>query len=751
MLKIILGKESLLTKHLSLYFKHSKIFSSRTIEDINEIINFINKYDGKIDLIMNNFYPSAHINNIGAKDYLKFYQQSLLYNAQIFANINSKKINKIIYSSSSAVYNSIRKDYHNIDQNNKNLYSSTKIAVENLIYNFCSKNKISFLILRIFNMYSGSDDKFSIVSKLNKAIKEKKKQIQIFNKGENIRDYINVKDVVKLYDFFIKEKNLNNKVYDIGSGKGLKLIDILEYIGKNKFNLKFINKQIDEVDISIANNEYLDKFNFSNIENYFKKNNKSKKKISYYQPYNNNILQDIINEPIIYGTGNAAEQVYRGLLSQHQEVFCFVDDNKTKHNKTFFGKRIISNKELENLSKIKIINKLIIAIPSLSEKKFSEIKKKFSKLVNEISFIPLKTNFKSEIISLTDLINFETEYILGKKKRVINYSSFEEEFKNKNILVTGGAGSIGSQLVRQLLKTSCKRIIAYDNSEIDLFNLKNELKMFKNVKLVLGDINDKEHLQNILKKEKINLIFHAAAYKHVVLLEDNVQSALRNNVFGTLSVLNNAKKLEIPIITISTDKAVRASNVLGLTKRISELLCISYNTGNFSSKVVRFGNVFGSVGSAVPTFINQINNKLPITITNKKAKRFFMTLNDACFLLMSSSKIKNVKNVMILNMGSPIKILKIINSLIFLRKKLEPNYTYVIKEIGLQKGEKLSEELTISKKLIKTKNKDISIAQDPIYNSNDLKKLIEDLKLNFKSPLAITNLMKKFLYKDFKK
>ena len=170
--------------------------------------------------------------------------------------------------------------------------------------------------------------------------------------------------------------------------------------------------------------------------------------------------------------------------------------------------------------------------------------------------------------------------------------------------------------------------------------------------------------------KKVDLIFHAAAYKHVGILQENVNSAIRNNIFGTHSVLLSAKKFSVPIVTISTDKAVRPTSVLGLTKRISEILCLKFNKNNFSSKVVRFGNVFGSVGSAVPTFINQINNRIPITITHKNVKRYFMTLNDACFLLLWSLKIKNAENVLVLNMGKPIKILDIVKSLIDAKKKL---------------------------------------------------------------------------------
>ena len=749
MTTIIIGKESLLTKHLKMQNKKSLVFPSRNNSDLESIINFINSSKSKINLIMNNFYPSAYINQLTSNNYDKFYKQSILFNANLFSKINPKNINKIIYSSSSAVYNSIRKDYQFVDTNNKSLYSSTKIAVENLIYNFCSKNKITFLILRIFNMYSNKDDKFSIVSKLAKSI-NKKNEIKIFNGGENIRDYVHVKDVVKLYQYFIRKKNLKNSVYDIGVGRGIKLIDIIKFIGKNKFKLKKINKSIDEVDVSIASNDYIEKFNFRSLEKYFSKFTKLEKKILiHYEQQNKNLLQDIIEGHIIYGTGNAGKQVYQGFLSQSQKVYCFVDDDKKKHDKYIYGKRIISRKQLEHLSRIKIVKSLIISIPTLTEKKLRNIKETFSQYINEISFVPLKTTLKSEIISLTDLNNIATDEILGKKIKIINYQTFNKNFQNKNILVTGAAGSIGSQLVRQLLNTKSKNIIGYDNSEIDLFNLKNELKSFNQVRFFLGDILDEDLFDYVAKKEKIDLIFHAAAYKHVGILQDNVQSAIRNNIFGTHSVLKVAKKNNIPIVTISTDKAVKPTSILGFTKRLSEILSLKFNDENFSSKVVRFGNVFGSIGSAVPTFINQINNKLPITITNKNVTRFFMTTNEACFLLMSSLKINKPNNVLVLNMGKPIKILDIINSLIKLRKKIEPNYVYEIKEIGLIKGEKMNEQLTIKKKLIKTTNPDINIATDPIYQKDNINNLLLMLKKN-NNPANSTKLMKDFLSKDFK-
>ena len=367
---IIIGKKSLLTKYLTLNNnKNNIVFPARQESDLKNVLDYINNSKTKINLILNNFYPSAYINKITPKKYLNFYNQSIIFNAEMFSKLDVTKINKIIYSSSSSVYNSIRKDYQFKDTNNRSLYSSTKIACENLIYNFASKNNISFLILRIFNMYSDKDDEFSVISKLSDKIKKKKK-IQIYNQGQNIRDYIHVKDVVKLINFFLKKKNLLNNVYDIGVGKGIKLIEILNYIGKDKLKIGFRKENIAEADTSIATNEYLNDFKFRTLENFFSKYRSINKidQISTHQPNTKNLLQDIIDDYIIYGTGNAGKQVYHKLMAQNQKVHCFVDDDKNKKGKIIFDKKIISNKDLFYLSRVKIIKNLIIAIPSSVKK-----------------------------------------------------------------------------------------------------------------------------------------------------------------------------------------------------------------------------------------------------------------------------------------------------------------------------------------------------------------------------------------------
>jgi FlaA1/EpsC-like NDP-sugar epimerase len=460
----------------------------------------------------------------------------------------------------------------------------------------------------------------------------------------------------------------------------------------------------------------------------------------------NNFIKDYI----IYGAGDAGRQIYSSLENINKKVFCFIDDNKQKQSKDLYGKKIISYKKFKNLIKVTKFENLIIAIPSLSNKKFLKIKNYLKNKIPNIEFIPLKNKLKSDFVTIDDLSNLDVSSIIHRKSKLINYKLIQKEYKNKNILITGGCGSIGSQLCRNLLNVKANKIIILDNSEISLFHFKNEMSSFKNVIFYLGDILDKKLVDFIVKKENINIIFHTAAYKHVNILEENIHSAFRNNILGTKSILDVAKNYkEILVITISTDKAVKPKNILGVTKRISELIALSYNEYNLDSRVVRFGNVFGSKGSAIPTFIEQINNKLPITITSRKATRYFMTINEACYLLMLSIKIKKPTNVLIFNMGKPVKIIEVINKLIRIKKKFNKNYNFKIKNIGLKKGEKLNEQLSIFKNLKKTKIKDIKITSDPLYQKNELLILLKLIETNTNINFKMAKL-KFFLKKEIK-
>lgn len=747
MINVIIGEESNLTNALSKELSNKIIFSVRDPKLIKNI-KLLNKYK-KINLIFNNFYPAAKINNLNSSNYADFYKQSLLINSEILGSINKKKIKKIIYTSSSSIYGSVNENFG--DNFNKKIYTSTKIANENLIVGFCKQNVIKFIIARVFNIYGSNTDNFSFISKLVKANKLKKKII-VNNNGDSIRDFIHVKDVAKIYRILLKNNNCNG-VFDIGTGDGVKIREILSFIGNNKIKYKFLHNSTSEIQTSIANVDklkaFLKSYKFISLEHYLRKKLKIRNKnfIKKYLNINQNNIQLATNEKIIYGAGNAGQQALKKLINNNIKVKYFIDDNIYLRGKEVLGVKIISFQELKSLSRKIYIKNILVAIPSLSELKRKKIINKLDKICSNIEFLPNKKNLISNKINLSDIHSLDIDHILNRKQKIFKKKDFSQ-LKNKNILITGAGGSIGSELCKQLSIINAKKIIALDNSEICIYNLEKNFLNYKNIHFVLGDILDLGMLVNTIKKNKVDIVIHAAAYKHVLILEKDLLAAVKNNILGTLRVLDASIKLSCRFVLVSTDKAVKPINNLGITKRIAEIICQSYRQINKSYRIdiVRFGNVFGSVGSAVPLFLEQINNNLPITITNKKVTRYLMTIKEACLLLLSSLKFrKKIKNaVYVLDMGKPILIFDIIKKLIALKKRFNHNLDYKVQEIGLQKGEKMHEELIINKNKKKNINRNIFICSEPEYTFASIQDLI--LKINHK----LNNYNAQGLLKDLK-
>ena len=753
MINIIIGKESILTNALTKQLSSTVIFSSRDSKLIKKI-KLLKKYK-KINLIFNNFYPAAKINNLDHSNYVNFYKQSLLVNSEILENINKTNIKKILYTSSSSIYGSINENFD--DNLNKKIYTSTKIANENLFISFCKQNAIQYIIARVFNIYGSNTDNFSIVSKLIKA--NKLKEILIINNNAvSIRDFIHVKDVAQIYHILLNNNECEG-VFDIGTGQGIQIKDILDFIGKNKIKYKLLENSTNEIQTSIANTDKLKKFlknyKFISLENYLRKEIKIRNtnNIKKYLNLNQNKIQLTTNEKIVYGAGNAGQQALKELINSNIKVTYFVDDNINLHGMEVLGVKIISFEQLKNLSKNIFIKSVLVAIPSLSESKRTEIINKLEKFCSNIEFLPNKRNLISDKINLSDINSLDVNRILNRKQKIFKKKDFIQ-LKNKNILITGAGGSIGSELCKQLNIINARKIIALDHSEISIYNLKKNFVNYQKIYFVLGDILDSTLLKNTIQKYKVDIVVHAAAYKHVSILEKDLLAAVKNNILGTLRVLEASIKLNCRFVLISTDKAVRPINNLGITKRIAEIICQSYRQFNKSYKIdiVRFGNVFGSVGSAVPLFLEQMNNNLPITITNKKVTRYLMTIKEACLLLLSSLKYtRKVNNgVFVLDMGKPILIFDIIKKLIELKKRFNPNLDYRVKEIGLEKGEKMHEELIINKNHKKNISKNIFICSEPKYTFKSVQDLILriNLKLNNCNTLGLLKDFKSFLKKE---
>jgi len=292
-----------------------------------------------------------------------------------------------------------------------------------------------------------------------------------------------------------------------------------------------------------------------------------------------------------------------------------------------------------------------------------------------------------------------------------------------------------------------KRILAFDKSEIGIYNIKKKF-IQSNFKFVLGDINNNNCLKNLKKKYKIDIVFHAAAHKHLNILEENICEAVKNNIFGTLNVIKNFK--ESKVVVISTDKAAKPKSVLGITKRISEVISQNFVDKHSKIIIVRFGNVFASQGSAINLFLKQIQEGGPVTLTNENVERYFMSSSEAANLVLQVSQYEQNRKIFVLNMGKQVKLKTIIEKLIEIHEQKNPYSNIEIKYIGLQKGEKISEKLYLNKIQKSKLNKDILIANEPNYNLLKTNKLINKLEilLNDYKSSNILKEMKLFLKQE---
>ena len=458
---------------------------------------------------------------------------------------------------------------------------------------------------------------------------------------------------------------------------------------------------------------------------------------------NNNIMIIGVNNQTVKLVNNLRQNLDYGLVK------CLLDESGKFKKRELNGVKIYKVSNLYSLIEKFNITEIIIGSKNFSKEKRITL---FNKLENKnirIKNIDLK-RFQNNIIEKSLEIKPSLFEVINRPKIVVNKKIFSEQIRNKNILVTGGGGSIGSELTSEILKHKPKRLYIVDISELNLFNLikrlKNEKKYNrKNLKIILGDCGDLNFLFNIFKNIKINEIYHAAAYKHVNFGEENPYSMIKNNVFGTKNIIDFSVQKNIKNFTfISSDKAVNPKSILGYSKKLGEKLIQNIKFSKLQKKInftiVRFGNVIGSSGSVIPIFLNQIEKKQSLTVTNKKVKRYFMSISEAVQLIINASYY-NTKGIKIfaLDMGEQLNIYDLAKRLIYLsgytlRKKSNPNGDIKIKIIGLKKGEKLSEELVLGNNLKKTKNQKIMLCDEEIKKEN----------LNYKL-LKIKNILNKRL------
>ena len=428
---------------------------------------------------------------------------------------------------------------------------------------------------------------------------------------------------------------------------------------------------------------------------------------------------------IIYGAGKAGQKLAEELKHSDYKLRFFVDDNPKLQNRSIDGMKIISKEKLKKLIKGNKEDLLIIAMPSAQPNRIEQVYDSLKNYFNDIKILPSINKILLNEPFSEQLKDISIEDLLARKPKDLDMKKIKSFIKDKTILITGAGGSIGSELSRQCAKFGAKKILLLDNSEFNLYKIEQELSDKYNVVPIMQDVAKKELIEKTFKKYDIDIVLHAAAYKHVPLVEMNVEEAIINNIIGTKNVIDLAIQYNVSnFVLISTDKAVRPTNVMGATKRVCELYAQNVNSKKTNIVAVRFGNVLGSSGSVVPKFKEQILKGGPVTVTHPEITRYFMLIPEACQLVLQAGAIGKGGEVFILDMGKPVKIVDLAKKMIQMYGK---EGEIEIKFTGLRPGEKLYEELLINDSEKETVYESIFIGKATYYPIEKLNKDIEEL------------------------
>ena len=439
---------------------------------------------------------------------------------------------------------------------------------------------------------------------------------------------------------------------------------------------------------------------------------------------------------LIIGAGSAGRMLIREIETNKKldyQIVGVIDDDKAKRNLIINGCRVLGDtKDIKNIVDSYGVKQIIFAIPSASSQRRKEILSICSDTGCHVKVLPDIGELVHNVAALKQVKRIQIEDLLGRETVKLDNEGISECISGKVILVTGGGGSIGSELCRQIMKYSPKKLVILDIYENNAYDIQMELNAnYPNNKpdVVIASVRDAKRLAEVFSKYKPYMVFHAAAHKHVPLMEDNPGEAIKNNVFGTYNAARCADKAGVSkFILISTDKAVNPTNVMGATKRLCEMIIQSMQTVSKTEfAAVRFGNVLGSNGSVIPLFKRQIENGGPITLTHKEITRFFMTIPEAAQLVLQAANYAKGGEIFVLDMGEPVKIYDLAVNMIKL-SGLKPDEDIEIKVTGLRPGEKLYEELLMNEEgLTNTAHEKIFIGK-PVFEDisiieSDLKKL----------------------------
>lgn len=434
-----------------------------------------------------------------------------------------------------------------------------------------------------------------------------------------------------------------------------------------------------------------------------------------------------LEKVMIIGAGVAGEKVYKEILgskSIYKEVICFIDDEPSKWNRTIHGVSIYGGRDkiIEAVNKYKI-EEIMVAMPSASKRDLIDISNICKETKCKLKKLPGIYQFINEDVHISDLKEVEIQDLLGRDPIKVNLADIMGYVTDKVVMVTGGGGSIGSELCRQIAANKPKQLIIVDIYENNAYDIQLELKHNYpelNLETLIASVRNEVKVNKLFEIYHPDIVYHAAAHKHVPLMEDSPNEAIKNNVFGTLNVARAADKYNAQkFILISTDKAVNPTNVMGATKRLCEMIVQTYNKRSQTEYVaVRFGNVLGSNGSVIPIFKRQIKDGGPVTVTHPDIIRYFMTIPEAVSLVLQAGAYAKGGEIFILDMGEPVRIADMAKNLIKL-SGYEPDVDIKIEYTGLRPGEKLYEELLMEEEgLQDTPNHMIHIGK-PIEMNED--------------------------------
>jgi FlaA1/EpsC-like NDP-sugar epimerase len=437
---------------------------------------------------------------------------------------------------------------------------------------------------------------------------------------------------------------------------------------------------------------------------------------------------------LIIGAGTTGERVLREIRDNPNlklQPIGFLDDNPQKQGKTIHGIAVLGRLEKIN-SFVELFDEILIAVPKSSKENMRRIVASCESTGKRFRTVPAISEIIDGKISVKALRDVTLQDLMGREEVRLNKTEISRYIHEKRVLITGAGGSIGSELIRQVSRFHPKRLGLLEINELNLFRLEMECQQrfgYMNVESYLADIRDEISIQRVFNDFQPEVVFHAAAYKHVPMQERHPWEAVLNNIKGTLNLVNMARQKKIErFVLVSTDKAVRPTNVMGASKRIAEQLVLCSNDNDqHRFMVVRFGNVMGSSGSVIPIFQDQISRGGPVTVTHPEVTRFFMSIPEAAQLILEAGAMGEGGEIFILDMGNPVRILDLAQDLIKLHG-YEPHQDIDIQYTGLRPGEKLYEELiTEGEGIVETQHEKIMVLRGELYSMSQIHSKIEQL------------------------